>query len=36
MTTETTCPRNRVKAIRAAKRHVARQVWKVLRDHGLT
>lgn len=23
-------------AIRAAKRHVARQVWKVLRDHGLT
>jgi transposase len=22
--------------IRAAKRHVARQVWKVLRDHGLT
>lgn len=23
-------------AIRAAKRHVARQVWKTLRDHGLT
>jgi transposase len=23
-------------AIRAAKRHVARQIWKTLRDHGLT
>lgn len=26
----------RKRTIRAAKRHVARQVWKVLRDHGLT
>ena len=27
---------NKRNAIRAAKRHVARQVWKTLRDHGLT
>lgn len=27
---------NQKNAIRAAKRHVARQVWKTLRDHGLT
>ena len=27
---------NQRNAIRAAKRHVARQVWKILRDHGLT
>jgi transposase len=27
---------NRRHAIRAVKRHVARQIWKTLRDHGLT